>query len=470
MINQSKRDLGSFRDPESWIFTIGDRIIRKIPNSLDELLARPDVASFLRAEISSGRLVDGSKISATVASHLSLDVSANSQYLIHPRLPFVSYPYEWSGNMLADAARLTLELQCRLLQLGLELKDATAFNVLFRQGTPVFVDWGSFRNQYRSDSWYALGQFHRMFLYPILLRATRGWTPSQSFSPNLDGVRLDTVIKEIGKIQLIASPTLWFDVLLPWFFEKLHNRNRLSSYQFKPSLKIDPGFHSRNLRRIKRLIDRLEQRFLNDSTWNDYSTDCHYENSAELAKENLVAELLRQADPASVVDLGCNSGKYSRIAAAIGARVISVDGDEGAISRMHLSLREKPADINPVVLNLDNPSPAVGWCNLERKAFIQRGASDCAMALALVHHLRVANNWPISHIVEFISQLGRKHIIVEFVPREDPMFKKIARLRDESFEDWSLNTLNHSMATRFKLLKQVKLPASSRTISLWMRN
>jgi hypothetical protein len=469
MISQSKRDLGSFRDPESWIFNSGDQIIRRIPDSLAELLARPEVVSYLQCEISAGRLVAASRIPEAAAIDLGVDVSARGQYLTHPRLAFVSYPYEWSASMLADAARLTLDLQCGLVPLGLELKDATAFNVLFSKGAPLFVDWGSFRNQFRLDSWYALGQFHRMFLYPILLRATRGWTPAQYFSVNLDGVGLDTVIRESNKIRLATSPTLWLDVLLPWLFEKYHNRNSKRISQIKSDAKIDPSFHVANLRRLSRLISRLERRFSDSSTWGDYSINCHYESSAELVKENTVERFLQQAAPATVVDLGCNSGKYSRIAASIGARVIAADGDEGAISRLHSSLRDSPADICPVVIDFSNPSPALGWCNLERKAFIQRGSSDCAVALALVHHLRVACNWPISHIVEFLSQFGRKHIIVEFVPRDDPMFQKITRLRDESYEDWNLDAWHSALGARFNLLAEVKLPSSSRTVALWSR-
>jgi hypothetical protein len=469
MTNPSNRDPGSFRDPESWIFNSGDQIIRRIPQSLNKILERSDVISFLRAEVSKGRLVSSSNLSNLEAVAHGVEVSAGDHYLSHPRLPFVSYPYEWSANMLVDAAQLTIELQCGLLSLGLELKDAAAFNVLFRNGGAVFVDWGSIRDQYRTDGWYALGQFHRMFLYPILLRATRGWTPAQCFFGNLDGIPLDTVIKEVGKFQLTTSPTLWLDVLLPCLIEKVHNAKPQEVGERKPAAKVDSNYLIANLRRLSRLINRLAQRFSYDSVWHDYAVECHYESAAESAKENIVADLLRQASPSTIIDLGCNSGKYSRIAAKSGANVIAADGDEGAISRLYASLREQPANIHPVVVNLSNPSPAIGWCNRERKSFIQRGSSDCAMALALVHHLRVACNWPISHIVEFLSQFGSKYIIAEFVPRNDPMFRKITHLRDESYEDWDLVRWNSSLSSRFNRITEVKLPASSRTISLWVR-
>lgn len=469
MINQSERDPGSFRDPDSWITNCGDRVIRRVPDGFIELLTRSGFRPFLHKKISEGRLVEGSIITEAAASNLGVDVSAGGHYLSHPRIPFISYPYEWSANMLADAAQLTIELQSELVQLGLELKDASAFNLLFKSGVPVFIDWGSFRSQYRTDSWYALGQFHRMFLYPLLLRATRGWTPLQSFATNLDGVRLETVISELNRNQLITSPTLWLDVLLPWLFDSFHNRNPKKIGQIKPSAKVNPGFHIANLRRLSRLISRLERRFPHGSTWSDYSMKCHYDSSAELVKEKAVEALLQYAVPVTVVDLGCNTGKYSRIAARIGASVIAADGDEGVISLLHSSLRKEPADIYPVVINFSNPSPACGWCNFERKAFIQRGSSDCVMALALVHHLRVACNWPISYIVAFLSQLGRKHIIVEFVPRDDPMFQKITQLRDEVYDDWNLIAWNSSLKADFNLLQEVKLPNSSRTIGLWER-
>lgn len=469
MLNQIKRDPSSFKDPESWILNSGDHVIRRVGVSHQKLLARPKISLFLQNEVSAGRLIASSSLSATEAGSLSIDVSSEDKYLIHPRVSFVSYPYEWSANMLVDAARLTLDLQCGLLPFGAELKDSSAFNVLFRKGAPVFVDWGSFQTPYRTDSWYALGQFHRMFLYPIVLRAIRGWTPAQSFLLDLDGVGLNTIIKEIGKIQLLGYPTLWLDVLLPWLFERFYNHKRQIAIQPKPAAQVDPKFQVLNLRRLSRLISKLERRFTCDSTWHNYAVDCHYESCAESAKENIVTQFLKQASPNTVIDLGCNSGKYSRIAEKLGASVIAVDGDEGAISRLYSSLREEPANIGPVVINLANPSSGLGWCNLERRNFIQRGASDCAMALALVHHLRVTCNWPASNIVEFLSQLGRKHIIIEFVPCEDPMFQLITRLRNESYEDWNLSAFNKAMATKFNLLNQAKLPSSSRTISLWVR-
>ena len=469
-----ERDPGSFRDPDSWILIDGDRILRRIPADLVGLLARPEVSTFLDAEISRGRLVPGTALPGQALATLGLGpVSGMESYLEHPRLPFVGYPHEWSATMLAEAARLTLDLQCGLLPLGVELKDATAFNVLFQQGAPVFVDWGSFRTAPRQDVWYALGQFQRMFLHPLLLRAVRGWTPSQCFLTHLDGIPLTTVTKELGRSRILASPTLWLDVLLPSWFEA-RSRGRAPEGPDRPAPRrpatpTGPGFQISNLRRIRRLVDRLERRFVHDGEWEDYAVSCHYDPAADAAKRAVVLEFLGMASAASVTDLGCNSGNYSYLAASTGAKVIAADGDEGAIARLHARLKREPADINPVVLNLANPSPALGWCNRERTSFLQRGRSVCVMALALIHHLRVSCNWPIDHIVDFLDALSDGWILAEFVPREDPMFKTITRMRDEDYSDWTIEAWDVSLSRRFVRVKEAKLPASPRTLALWRR-
>ena len=469
-----ERDPGSFRDPDSWILNDGDRILRRIPADLAGLLARPDVSAYLAGEVGQGRLVSGRALPGRTISTLGLGTASGTEsYLEHPRLSFVGYPHEWSATMLAEAARLTLDLQCGLLPLGVELKDATAFNVLFQRGRPVFVDWGSFRTAARQDVWYALGQFQRMFLHPLLLRAARGWTPSQCFLTHLDGIPLTTVTRELGRARIVASPTLWLDVLLPAWFA---SRSRGPSSQVqedkvtrRPVASTGPGFQISNLRRIRRLVDRLESRFVHDGEWEDYAVSCHYEPAADEAKRAVVLEFLRTASTVSVTDLGCNSGNYSYLAASIGAKVIAADGDEGAIARLHARLKREPAEINPVVLNLANPSPALGWCNRERTSFMHRGKSGCVMALALIHHLRVSCNWPIDHIVDFLDQISDGWILAEFVPREDPMFKTITRMRDEDYSDWTIETWDASLSRRFVRVKEAKVPASPRTLALWRR-
>jgi SAM-dependent methyltransferase len=237
----------------------------------------------------------------------------------------------------------------------------------------------------------------------------------------------------------------------------------------RPPAAVGTSFQIGNLRRIRRLVDRLESRFVHDGEWEAYAVDCHYDPAADGAKREAVRELLRLAQPASVLDLGCNSGNYSYLAAETGARVVAADGDEGAIARLYARLKAKPADINPVVINLGNPSPALGWGNVERSDFLGRGRSACVLALALIHHLRVAGNWPISHIVKFLSRLAVGHLLAEFVPREDPMFRSITRLRDEDYADWTVGAWHAELNREFELVREVALPASARTLSLWRR-
>jgi len=79
--------------------------------------------------------------------------------LRHERIPFVSYPYEWTFSMLRDAALLQLDLNLAALEEGMILKDSTPYNVQFRGSKPVFVDIGSFERLREGAPWVGYRQF-----------------------------------------------------------------------------------------------------------------------------------------------------------------------------------------------------------------------------------------------------------------------------------------------------------------------
>ena len=60
------------------------------------------------------------------------------------KVDFISYPYEWSFSQLKDAALATLAIQKEALNAGMILKDASAYNIQFHQGTPLLIDTLSF--------------------------------------------------------------------------------------------------------------------------------------------------------------------------------------------------------------------------------------------------------------------------------------------------------------------------------------
>ena len=141
--------------------------------------------------------------------------------------------------------------------------------------------------------------------------------------------------------------------------------------------------------------------------------------------------------PKTVWDLGANTGIFSRVAARTGAYVISSDIDPAAVEVNYRQVKENnEQNMLPLVLDLTNPSPAIGWNNRERDSFLQRGPVDAVLALALVHHLAIANNVPLDRVAEFFATCG-EWLIVEFVPKSDSQVQKLLRSRVDIFSEYT---------------------------------
>ena len=166
----SQRDRGSFRDPDGFIVRQSDRIFRVVLAGAVERW-RQFAASGLAAELQTdGLLVPTHEVTAqTLESELPLPDGA--LLLEHERISFISYPYEWTFDMLGAAALLQLEIVERSLQRGWILKDSSAYNVQFRGATPLFIDVLSFAPLQEGEPWAGYNQFCRMMLYPLMLEA-----------------------------------------------------------------------------------------------------------------------------------------------------------------------------------------------------------------------------------------------------------------------------------------------------------
>ncbi len=109
---------------------------------------------------------------------------------------------------------------------------------------------------------------------------------------------------------------------------------------------------------------------------------------------------------ATVFDLGANAGEFSRALAGLGANVVAFDLDRGAVEGHYQSLAGTAGPVLPLVSDLTNPSPGLGWAGEERKSLAGRGPVDLILAVALVHHLAIGNNVPLPHIARFFARLG----------------------------------------------------------------
>lgn len=171
-----------------------------------------------------------------------------------------------------------------------------------------------------------------------------------------------------------------------------------------------------------------------------------------------------------MLDIGCNTGDYSRIAAATGAAVLATDFDISAVEQMYRRLRQEPAAITPMVVDIANPTPGIGYMNAERPAFLERVQPDCVLALAVIHHLLVGANLPMTAIRDLFATLTRHHLILEFVPTDDVMFRRLIEFRVNLFHHITLDHCLAVFSEKFTLVRQEPIQNSSRTLLLFVKH
>ena len=459
------RDAGSFRDPTGYVFRRDERIFRAVDSTCAETLRTLFDSGNFNKLIDRGKIVPTSFVDdPSLLSKLGKEHPGYDNFLEHERISPVLYPSEWCVSMLADAGIVTLDLQIRLLKLGYSLKDATAYNILFSNGRPTFIDLPSIEPPARLDVWYALGQFGQMFTFPLLLSRHCGWDLRSYFLGELGGRDLVQVSRSLGRMSKWLPRNL-LDVTLP---SLLHGRfdkgGEAASHSVKKDTKADAQLA--NLRRIRNKVRKLAAGYRTQSNWSGYASQCNYDAEALENKKKLVSQYLEISEPERVLDIGCNTGDFSYLAAEHGAQTIAADADHDAVEVLYRRLRSEPANITPIVLDACNPTPATGYLNQERPSFFDRINVDCVLALAVIHHLRVSGNLSFAAIRDLFARLTERDLIIEFVPTDDSMFQRLTQLRHEDFDDVTLENFRAVFAETFDTIREEPIPGTIRTLTL----
>lgn len=418
-------DPASFRDPAGRVMHCDGRVFRALTQrgadawkpaapAAAQLIAKGMLAG--TRELAPGDVPDALRQSAPDAV----------VFLEHDRVDFIAQPAEWTAAMLADAALLTLEIQLALLPHKLSLQDATAYNVAFRDGKPLFLDAGSIVQPARLDVWYALGQFQRMFLYPLML-VSRGFTPADVFLSSLDGVTPSRMARALGRLGWLR-PSLLTSVYLPAWLEggKAGGAGAQAGGAPTGNPEVQATILRANARRVQRMRDKYQPR----GVWVDYRNQHSYSDADEKAKREVVQAFAARHAGKHVIDLGANTGAYSRICLQQGCRVLAVDLDHDALDVFYREAgREELKGIAFARTNLANPTPAIGYMNLERPSFLQRARGDAAIALALCHHLLVSAGLTLPQVARLLAGFAPS-LLVEWVAPDDPMFKQLTAGRE----------------------------------------
>ena len=444
---------GSFRDPSGFLFRRDGVLYRQINREYRPHYERL-VSSGLYEELAgAGLLVAHEEVAVPPRS------SINAWKVIKPSLlPFISYPYEWCFSQLRDAALITLEIQGRALNKGMILKDCSAYNVQFIGGRPVFIDSLSFEIYEEGKPWVAYRQFCQHFLAPLALMAYADIRLGRLLRLFIDGIPLDLASRLLPFKSRTRFPLLTH--------VHLHAKSQLRHAGL--GVKAEPSGRM-SLLSLRGMVDSLRSGILGlkweprGTEWAEYYADTNYSATAMESKKNIVSKYLDRIRPNSAWDLGGNIGEFSRLAAIRGCQTVCFDVDPAAVEKCYRDLEGD--HLLPLVMDLTNPSPGIGWSNSERESLSRRGPVDVVLALALVHHLAISNNVPFNRIAEYFSSLG-SWLIVEFIPKEDSQVQRLLANRKDIFSDYAQEQFEEAFGKVFALVERIPISGSSRSLYL----
>jgi len=453
-------DSGSFRDRDGRVYHVDARIIRGL-----SVAALADFET-LRSKKFYGRFLERGQLVASkdlAPEQVPLPQDHKEQwagFIEHPRIPVISYPYEWTFGMLRDAALLQLDLVEAAILEDMTLKDATPYNIQFVGARPVFIDIPSFETMQAGTPWAGYRQFCEMYLFPLMLQAYKGIAFQPLMRGSIDGVGVQTAARLFGLRDRFRSGVLSH----VWLQSKLDRRYASTDRDVRTELK-SAGFHKElilaNLRKLRKLVSRLQWRG-EDSEWGAYEEFHNYSASDHALKESFIEECVAASGAACVWDIGCNTGQFSKIAARHAGQVLAMDLDHFAVERLYREIRsEEQRNVLTLVQNIVDPSPSWGWRNRERSDLRSRARPDLVLCLALIHHVVISANIPLDEFIGWLAELTDQ-LVIEYVSRDDDKVKTLLRNKQDKYSDYSRERLEQALGRHFAIRRQQTLESGNR--------
>jgi ribosomal protein L11 methylase PrmA len=450
----------SFRDPSGFLFKRDGVLYRQINLDYQNHYEKLMDSGLYQALVDANQLIPHAEVAIAPAD------SEQAYKIIQPELiPFISYPYEWSFSQLKAAAHLTLAVQKRALDFDLSLKDASAYNIQFHHGRPILIDTLSFEDYREGKPWVAYRQFCQHFLAPLALMTYRDVRLSRLLRVYIDGIPLDLASKLLP-FRTRLSPSLL-----------MHLHLHASAQKRYAGKTVSKNIQQRRMSRTAfiNLIESLESSIRKlswqpvSTEWVEYYTDTNYTNAASQHKAQLIQTFLDKIQPHLVWDLGANTGLYSRLASARAIPTLAFDIDPAAVERNYLAcVADAETNLLPLIIDLTNPSPGLGWHHQERTALLTRASADAVMALALIHHLAIANNVPLDQLAHFFDDIGR-WLIIEFVPKSDSQVQRLLATRDDIFPNYTRDGFEQAFNKYFTIIETEPIRESERILYLMER-
>ncbi len=459
------RDKGSYRDPAGHIYHCDNRIFRTITTKgIDDYRALK--GAFLDQLVEERWIVNTSEVSTG-----EFEVNEEFVYLLeHEKLPFISYPYEWSFNQLKSAAIFHLSFHLKLLDNGFTLKDASAYNIQFSNRKPIFIDFLSIKKYRVGEFWEGQKQFTEQFLIPLLLSAEFGIAHNSWYRGNLEGI---SATDFVALLPWFSKYTLkrYLYITLP---EKMQQKNiGASENQLKQKISnksLSLAGYKGILKQLRNWIKNLEYKQTRATNWGTYSISNTYSENENKLKREFIVDQVRIAGSQTVADLGCNTGEFSRAAFEGGAkRVVGFDFDTIAINNAYIQFQGSSNDFLPLFMDATNPSPNLGWNNTERLALSARLKVDFVIALAFIHHLAIARNIFLDEAVQWIVSIA-PHGIIEFVEKSDTTVQIMLSMRDDLFHNYTRENFETALSRCTTLFQQESITKSGRILYRYFRD
>jgi 2-polyprenyl-3-methyl-5-hydroxy-6-metoxy-1,4-benzoquinol methylase len=411
------------------------------------------------------KLVRANKVQSS-SWHHSDDLDDQYVWINHQKFNFPLFPHEISAEQLYKSALLTIEIAKKALDNNFILKDASAWNVVFDEGQPIFCDVTSFESYFGDSLWVAYGQFCRHFIIPLLLHKCLRMSPAKLFLTSRDGMKPKdarhllrwSTIKSLAALEAVFLPSLAAD----------------SGKSSGRLIKINKDYSELNKTILLNTFNRLEKyirslqpsKIAQKSTWSEYELDRYHYSSEDLdAKLSFVNESLMLCS-GPVLDLGCNQGQYSQLASSLGLKVVATDFDENSLIK--LESKNNNTNITVSVLNICNPTPAIGWNNREHFSFLEKAKNhfEIVLCLGLIHHMLVTERIPLYLIIDTLASCTNKFLLIEWIDPDDEKFKEISSYEEDLYSFLSSSYFESSITAKFKIINKVKLQQAKRSLYL----
>ena len=456
---------GSFRDRSGHVYEVEAQIFRTVLDQHAAHFEYVESTGLLQQLVHNGCVLPASKVHPDTVGAFE----GNVRYLLQiPRLPFVTFPYEWSFSALKAAALLHLEVHLAALDRGVTLSDASAYNVQFKGAEPVFIDHLSFRRYQNGEIWAGHRQFTEQFLIPLLLRSLFGVSHNAWYRGMQEGIPL-MEFRRLLRWRDYFNGKILKHCVMPAFFQRTALDARMDFQQtMLPSIPLPLPAFRKLLIELQDWISTLTPANTHHTLWQSYTSMHNYTDTQVGLKRRFVEEFAYETKPKLLWDLGCNGGQYSNAALKAGAQyVVGFDSDQGALESCFAQASKENLAFQALFMDLANPSPSQGWREHERPGLRTRTSADGVLALACMHHLAFGNNIPLGQLVNWTLDLAPTGVI-EFVPKNDPMAKRLLTLRNDIFSDYTLETFLSCITRRAQIIKSTVISESGRTL-VWYR-